>query len=149
MYISSKKYGTERGYSVAYRQWRADSHCSKLHGYALSFYFEFCCEDLDARNWVCDFGGFKTLKYKLDEWFDHTLLVAEDDPCFKIFENLHDNGLAKMVVVSKTGCEGIAEFLNEYISQIWLQENGYSGRVTVRKIIVSETESNSGGIINV
>ena len=38
-YISTKEY-KQLG-PVAYRQWRADSHCNKIHGYALSFKFEF------------------------------------------------------------------------------------------------------------
>lgn len=47
-YISTKTY-RQIG-SVAYRQWRADSHCHNLHGYALSFHFEFEADTLDARN---------------------------------------------------------------------------------------------------
>ena len=77
-YISTKTY-THLG-PVAYRQWRADSHCNLIHGYALSFHFEFETNDLDARNWVVDFGGLKPLKGNLEDWFDHTLLVAQDDP---------------------------------------------------------------------
>ena len=77
-YISTKTY-RQIG-PVAYRQWRADSHCRLIHGYALSFHFEFECDTLDARNWCMDFGGLKPLKALLEDWFDHTLLVAEDDP---------------------------------------------------------------------
>ena len=96
MFVSTKTYGAERGYAVAYRQWRADSHCRLIHGYALSFHFEFEADDLDARNWVCDFGGFRTLKETLDDWFDHTCLVAEDDPEFATFEDLHHRHLIKL-----------------------------------------------------
>lgn len=143
-YISTKTYSSERGYSVAYRQWRADTHCNRLHGYSLSFYFEFEANDLDARNWVVDFGGLRTLKDKLDEWFDHTCLVAEDDPEFSTFEELHRKKLLKMVVVERTGCEGLAKWLYDYLTEIWLVENGYGdGRVTVRKVEVRETPANS------
>ena len=58
-YISSKTY--KHLGPVAYRQWRAESHCNNIHGYALSFYFEFEAETLDARNWVMDFGGLRFL----------------------------------------------------------------------------------------
>jgi 6-pyruvoyltetrahydropterin/6-carboxytetrahydropterin synthase len=143
MYVSTKTYSTERGYSICYRQWRSDSHCSKLHGYALGFSFEFQSETLDVRNWVVDFGGLKSLKSKLDDWFDHTCLVALDDPEFSTFENLHKLGIIKMVAVEKTGCEGISEFLRDYITDIWLKENGYSDRVKLRKVEVRETASNS------
>jgi 6-pyruvoyltetrahydropterin/6-carboxytetrahydropterin synthase len=148
-FISTKTYGAERGYAVAYRQWRADTHCNKIHGYALSFHFEFECRDLDSRNWCVDFGGFKTLKEKLDDWFDHTLLVAQDDPEFQTFEMLHKKNLCKMVVVEKTGCEGLSEFLANYIQEIWMEENGYNdGRVKLRMVKVSETPSNSAMWIN-
>ena len=49
-YISTKTYNQIA--PVAYRQWKADSHCNNIHGYALSFHFEFESETLDARNWV-------------------------------------------------------------------------------------------------
>ncbi len=49
-YISTKTY--KQIGPVAYRQWRADSHCNLIHGYALSFHFEFECDTLDARNWT-------------------------------------------------------------------------------------------------
>lgn len=143
-FVSTKTYGHEKGYAVAYRQWRADTHCNLIHGYALAFHFEFEAEVLDQRNWVADFGGFKTLKENLDDWFDHTLLVAQDDPEFNTFEELHKKGLCKMVVVERTGCEGIAKWLADYINEIWLGDNGYSdGRVKLRMVKVSETPANS------
>ena len=61
-HISTKKYGHEVGLSTAFRQWRAHSHCSKLHGYSLAFKFEFGTNELDSTNWVVDFGGLKSLK---------------------------------------------------------------------------------------
>jgi 6-pyruvoyltetrahydropterin/6-carboxytetrahydropterin synthase len=143
-YISTKTYGAERGFAVAYRQWRADTHCNKLHGYALSFIFEFEADTLDFRNWVADFGGFRSLKEHLDEWFDHTCLVAEDDPELETFKMLHGKRLIKMVVVERTGCEGLSKWLYDYLEEIWLPENGYNdGRVRVRKVEVRETPANS------
>jgi 6-pyruvoyltetrahydropterin/6-carboxytetrahydropterin synthase len=144
-FISTKTYTAERGFAVAYRQWRAESHCNLIHGYSMGFHFEFECDDtdLDARNWVVDFGSLKTLKYNLDDWFDHTCLVAQDDPEFALFEQMHQKKLIKMVVVERTGCEGLAKFLADYINDIWLQENGYADRVKLRKVEVRETPSNS------
>lgn len=143
MFVSTKTYGAERGYAVAYRQWRADTHCNVLHGYALSFHLEFECEDLDARNWCVDFGSLRTFKDQLDAWFDHTCLVAQDDPEFCTFEELHRKGIIKMVVVERTGCEGLAKWLFDYLEEIWLPENGYHPRCRVRKVEVRETPSNS------
>lgn len=145
MFVSTKTYGAERGLAVAYRQWRADSHCRLIHGYAMGFHFEFECDDndLDARNWCVDFGGLKTLKDQLEDWFDHTLLVAQDDPEFKTFEDLHNRKLCKMVVVERTGCEGLAKWLFEYMSEIWIPDNGYKDRVRMRMVEVRETPANS------
>ena len=77
------------GFSTVFRQWKAETtHCKYLHGYGISFKLWFQ-GDLDDRNWVWDFGGMKRAKGKIDgmspkDWFDymfdHTFVVAEDDP---------------------------------------------------------------------
>jgi len=139
-YISTKTYN-QIG-PVAYRQWRADSHCNLIHGYALSFHFEFECDTLDARNWCLDFGGLKPLKGLLEDWFDHTLLVAQDDPMREHLLNLGKLKLAKITEVEKTGCEGIADFLYEYINTIFLKDYGEKDRVWCSKVEVRETDAN-------
>ena len=139
-YISTKTYN-QIG-PVAYRQWRADSHCNLIHGYALSFHLEFECDTLDARNWCMDFGGLKPLKGLLEDWFDHTLLVAQDDPMREHLLNLGKLKLAKITEVEKTGCEGIAAFLYEYINTIFLTNYGEKDRVWCSKVEVRETDSN-------
>lgn len=139
-YISTKTYN-QIG-PVAYRQWKADSHCNLIHGYALSFHFEFECDTLDARNWCMDFGGLKPLKDLLEDWFDHTLLVAQDDPMREHLLNLGKLKLAKITEVEKTGCEGIAAFLYEYINTIFLTNYGEKDRVWCSKVEVRETDSN-------
>lgn len=159
MYVSTKSYGPEEGFAVCYRQWRADRKsgkstgtvysrdeipgCCALHGYALSFYFEFNCETLDARNWVVDFGSLRPFKEFLKENFDHTMLVAEDDPEFDTLKNLHDIGLAKMVVVEATGCEALAKYLHGYLNEIFLDEHYPNTDIRCRKVEIRETPSNS------
>ena len=139
-FISTKTY--KQIGPVAYRQWRADSHCNLIHGYALSFHFEFESDTLDARNWVVDFGSLKPLKGLLEEWFDHTLLVAEDDPKKNELLRLGKLGLAKITMVERTGCEGIADWLYEYINTCWLKDYGYDERVWCCKVEVRETDAN-------
>ena len=141
-YISTKTYkhlGPE-----AYRQCRADSHCNLIHGYALSFHFEFEADTLDARNWVMDFGGLRPLKQNLEDWFDHTLLVADDDPQRDQLIALGKAGLAKITEVEKTGCEGLATWLYEYINTIFLPQYGKeeAARIWCCKVEVRETDSN-------
>ena len=144
-YVSTKAYN-QLG-PVAYRQWKAESHCNDLHGYALSFYFEFTSETLDARNWVIDFGSLKPLKDLLEEWFDHTLLVAQDDPMRNELLRLGEMKLAKITEVEKTGCEGIAAFLYEYINTIFLPSYGEAKRVWCTKVQVRETDANMAMVI--
>lgn len=146
MYVSTKRYDHNKGYSICYRQHKAESHCKFLHGYSLAFDFEFEAETLDVRNWVCDFGGFSTLKDFLDEYFDHTLLVAEDDPRLEEIKMLQTYGLAKVRIVAKTGCEGLAGFLYWWINETWMPDNGYGDRVHCRKVRVHETPSNSAWV---
>lgn len=144
--MGTKKFISTKTYDhlgpVAYRQWRADSHCNLIHGYALSFHFEFEADDLDARNWVVDFGSLKPLKGLLEDWFDHTLLVAQDDPERELLLELGKRGVAKITEVEKTGCEGLADFLYEYINDCWLKDYGYAGRVWCSRVEVRETPSN-------
>lgn len=160
MYVSTKYYGPEEGLSVCYRQWRADRKsgksktekysqteipgCCALHGYALGIYFEFMCDTLDSRNWVVDYGSLKPLKEFLKETFDHTMLVAQDDPHFEVFENLHNLALAKMVVVEATGTEAISKFLHEYVNEIFLPDYYPNRDIRCRKVSVRETPSNLG-----
>lgn len=144
----AKKYTSTKEYKeigpVAYRQWRADSHCNLVHGYALSFKFEFETDQLDARNWAMDYGGLKPLKALLEDWFDHTLLVAEDDPKRADFEALAAASLAKITWVEKTGCEGIADFLYEYVNTIFLPSYGSeeAARLWCSRVEVRETAAN-------
>ena len=141
-YISTKTY--KQIGPVAYRQWRSDSHCNLIHGYALSFHLEFESDTLDARNWVFDFGGLKPLRGVLEDWFDHTLLVAQDDPMKEELLRLGQLRLAKITVVEKTGCEGLADFIYEYINTIFLPNCGSSEaeRVWCCKVEVRETDAN-------
>ena len=139
-YTSTKEY--VQGFPCAYRQWKAQSHCNQIHGYAFTFKFYFSTNDLDAYNWVVDYGGLKPLKALLEDWFDHTLLMAVDDPQREEFLRLRDLGMAKITEVEKTGCEGIADFLYEYVNTIFLKDYGWGDRVWCTKVEVRETNSN-------
>jgi hypothetical protein len=50
--------------------------------------------------------------------------------------------LAKITEVEKTGCEGIADFLYEYINTIFLPNYGEKERVWCSKVEVRETDAN-------
>jgi 6-pyruvoyltetrahydropterin/6-carboxytetrahydropterin synthase len=90
-YYSTKTYGNDRGLSCCFRQWRAThSHCSTLHGYSIGIKLIFECDTLDDKNWCMDFGGLKEFKVWADYMFDHTLIVAEDDPMLEFFKHMNE-----------------------------------------------------------
>ena len=142
MFKSTKTYGHEIGLSACFRQWRADSHCRYLHGYALAVRFEFEADELDVRNWVVDFGSLKSLKGMLEDTFDHKLLVAEDDPMKDELCALAGLGVADVVVVPATGCERFAELIFQ-CAEVWLKDNGYSPRCRLVSVEVREHGANS------
>jgi len=129
-YLSTKTYGNDRGLSCCFRQWRSrHSHCSTLHGYSIGIKLVFESETLDDRNWVMDFGGLKAFKEWSEHMFDHTLVVAEDDPHLVFFRHMsnigdppvsgtgriesqvpHERGaLCDLRVVEAVGCEKFSE----------------------------------------
>lgn len=140
-YVSTKTYD-DLG-PVAYRQWRDEGNCRLIHGYALSFHFEFESDTLDARNWVVDFGGLRPLKEKLEEWFDHKLLVAEDDPHKDVLLKLDELKIAEVHLLPKLGCESLADMLYGYVNEIFLPDNGWGDRVWCCKVEVREKGANS------
>lgn len=107
----TKTYGHERGLSCAFRQWRAESHCHYIHGYALSFKFVFEADKLDAKGWVLDFGALKPIREELEQNFDHVLAIAADDPKHEVFFNLAFGGSARVKVFEDgVGCEKFAKY---------------------------------------
>ena len=138
------------GFSTVFRQWKAETtHCKFVHGYGISFkvYFE---GDLDERNWVWDFGGMKRAKTKIDgkspkEWmdymFDHTLVVAEDDPELKAFQQMDTAGVAQVRVIPATGAEKFAEYIYTKLNKFVDTET--EGRVRVTKVKFMEHGKNA------
>jgi 6-pyruvoyltetrahydropterin/6-carboxytetrahydropterin synthase len=141
-YQSTKRYGHEIGLSCAFRQWKAHSHCSLIHGYALAVKFTFEASELDRCGWVVDFGALKSLKGLLEDQFDHTLLVSEDDPHKDEICALSGLGIANVQVVEATGCEAFARLIFE-CTEVWLQDNGFSPRCWVASVEVAEHGANS------
>ena len=138
------------GFSTVFRQWKAeDTHCRFLHGYGISFkvYFE---GELDHRNWVWDFGGMKRAKTKIDgmspkAWmdymFDHTTILAEDDPYIEVVKKLQDKGLIQLRVIEATGAEKFAEYIYNKLNDFVHEET--EGRVRVTKVKFMEHGKNA------
>ena len=138
------------GFSTVFRQWKAtDTHCRFVHGYGISFkvYFE---GDLDERNWVWDFGGMKRAKTQIDgmspkAWmdymFDHTLIVADDDPFKNAFIEMGEAGAAQVRVIPATGAEKFAEYIYTKLNSFVQEET--EGRVRVTKVKFMEHGKNA------
>jgi 6-pyruvoyltetrahydropterin/6-carboxytetrahydropterin synthase len=138
------------GFSTVFRQWKAeDTHCRFLHGYGISFkvYFE---GELDHRNWVWDFGGMKRAKTQIDgkspkEWmdymFDHTVIVAEDDPGIKGFQTMDQLGVIQLRIIEATGAEKFSEYIFNKLNEFVKTET--KDRVRVTKVKFMEHGKNA------
>jgi 6-pyruvoyltetrahydropterin/6-carboxytetrahydropterin synthase len=138
------------GFSTVFRQHKAENtHCRFIHGYGISFkvYFE---GELDGRNWVWDFGGMKRAKTQIDgmnpkEWmeymFDHTTIIAEDDPFLEAFRKMDDVGAAQIRVIPATGAERFSEYIFNKLNEFVQEET--EGRVRVTKVKFMEHGKNA------
>ena len=138
------------GFSTVFRQWKAEgTHCKYLHGYGISFrvWFE---GDLDERNWVWDFGGMKRAKGTIDgknpkEWmdymFDHTTVVAEDDPGLGGFKTMDQLGIIQLRILPAVGAEQFAKYIFEKLNTFVQEET--SGRVSVVRVEFMEHAKNT------
>ena len=142
MYHVTKHYPHSLGLSACFRQWKAKSHCNQLHGYALAFTFEFRAADLDARNWVIDYGSMRPLKSWLEDTFDHRLLYSADDPERDLILDVARRKVANVLELERVGCEAFAKLAFDK-ARVWLTEIGLSPRVQITKVTVAEHEGNS------
>jgi 6-pyruvoyltetrahydropterin/6-carboxytetrahydropterin synthase len=155
-FYSTKTYGNDRGLSCCFRQWRSThSHCSLLHGYSIGIRLVFEADTLDCRNWVMDFGGLKKFKQWAEYMFDHTMLIAEDDPHLEMFKKMSEIndgyknlGVADLRIVPAVGCEKFAEMAYNKMAEIIEEMKAdntiiVNGSVRVKSVEVFEHESNS------
>jgi 6-pyruvoyltetrahydropterin/6-carboxytetrahydropterin synthase len=138
------------GFSTVFRQWKAEgTHCRFLHGYGVSFrvWFE---GELDERNWVWDFGGMKRAKGTIDgmnpkAWmdymFDHTTIIAEDDPFITAFKEMERAGVAQIRVIPAVGAEQFAKYIFEKLNTFVQEET--NGRVKVARVEFMEHNKNT------
>jgi 6-pyruvoyltetrahydropterin/6-carboxytetrahydropterin synthase len=138
------------GFSTVFRQWKAEgTHCKYLHGYGVSFkvWFE---GELDERNWVWDFGGMKRAKGNIDgknpkEWmdymFDHTTIVATDDPGIGGFRTMNQLGIIQLRELEAVGAEQFAKYVFEKLNTFVQEET--DGRVSVIRVEFAEHNKNT------
>lgn len=149
-FLSTKMYGTDRGLSCCFRQWRSThSHCAQLHGYAIGVKLVFECESLDECNWVMDFGGLKEIKNWLEQMFDHTMCIAIDDPLLTFWQEMATNPdtahAINLRVVPAVGCERFAELIFDYVTQYFNEHRStlLNPTVQLKSVEVFEHGANS------
>lgn len=143
-YQSIKTYAHSVGLSCCFRQWRSESHCNQLHGYALKVQLTWE-GDLDYRNWVKDFGELGHVKRFLEGTFDHKTLVAADDPNIQLFKDMNDSGILDMIVLEDVGMEKFAEYIFR-TAQFMFGGRSDQGQSKLVSVQVWEHEGNSAKV---
>ena len=96
---------------------------------------------LDEKNWVWDFGGMKRAKGTIDgmnpkAWmdymFDHTMIVAEDDPFLESFKLMDRAGAAQVRILPAVGAEKFAEYIFNKLQEFIHTET--EGRVRIHRV---------------
>jgi 6-pyruvoyltetrahydropterin/6-carboxytetrahydropterin synthase len=77
----------------------------------------------------------------MDYMFDHTFLVAEDDPFKDSFLAMNEAGAAQVRVIPATGAERFAQFIFEKLNPFIKEET--EGRVKVIRVEFREHGKNS------
>lgn len=137
-YRSSKRF---RNLPCSHRQWRHPGHCRFIHGYSREITLWFEASALTDTGFVVDFGSLKVLKAWLEEMFDHTMLINEDDPEREAFEALHERGVCDLRVMPNVGMEGTAHYVYEYAQKVLDEQTG--GRAWVVEVECRENDKNA------
>jgi 6-pyruvoyltetrahydropterin/6-carboxytetrahydropterin synthase len=125
-----------------HRTWQHPGKCAYLHGYERSFEVEFACTTLEeGTGFVVDLGDLKEVRSLLQAQFDHTTLIASDDPEREVFERLDRSRVIDLRIMESTGMEGSAEWVYDTVNQ-YIRERT-AGRVWVVAVTSRETRKNS------
>ncbi len=89
-----------------------------------------------------EFGGLKSVKAWLEDMFDHTMLLNEDDPLIPEFQALEEKGACKLRILPNVGMESTAKFVYEKVNGMVTEMT--NGRVWVSRVEVRENDKNSG-----
>jgi len=77
----------------------------------------------------------------MDYMFDHTVIVAEDDPELDGFKSMNEHGVAQVRIVPATGAEKFAEFIFHKLNNFVKTET--QERVIVRSVEFMEHGKNT------
>ena len=77
----------------------------------------------------------------MDYMFDHTMIIAEDDPEVEAFKQMDQAGVAQVRVIPATGAEKFAEYIYHKLNDFVKTET--DGRVKVTKVKFAEHGKNA------
>ncbi len=139
LFTSTKTY---TNLPCAHRQHAHPGHCRFIHGYSRSIKFYFAARELTQdTQFVVDFGDLKAVKQWLEDMFDHTMLINENDPERELFEEMHKRGVCDLRVMPNVGMEGTSKYVFMHVDPLIRERT--NGRAWVWKIETRENDKNS------
>jgi 6-pyruvoyl-tetrahydropterin synthase len=102
-----------------HRSWANQGKRFFLHGYERTFEVEFACAETEPDTGeVVDSIAVREIRAALRYQFDHTTLIAVDDPQRDLFELLAERGVIDLRIMDNTGMEGSAAWVFDAAEQI-------------------------------
>jgi 6-pyruvoyltetrahydropterin/6-carboxytetrahydropterin synthase len=83
----------------------------------------------------------KQPKVWMDYMFDHTMIIAEDDPELRAFQQMDTAGVAQVRVIPATGAEKFSEYIYNKLNEFVKTET--DNRVKVIKVKFMEHGKNA------
>jgi 6-pyruvoyl-tetrahydropterin synthase len=124
-----------------HRSWANQGKRFFLHGYERTFGIEFACTETEPDSGVVlESGSVKEVRAALRHQFDHTTLIARNDPQRDLFELLAERGVIDLRIMDNTGMEGSAAWVFDTVERIVGLATG--GRVWVSRVDASESRNN-------
>ncbi len=124
-----------------HRSWSRQDKRFFLHGYERMFEIEFACAEIEPRSGlVVDTRCLKDVRAALRHQFDHTTLIAVDDPQRGLFGQLADQGVIDLRIMDSTGMGGAAAWVFDTTERIVGQAT--AGRVWASRVQARESRNN-------
>jgi 6-pyruvoyltetrahydropterin/6-carboxytetrahydropterin synthase len=125
-----------------HRSWTKEGKRYFLHGYERTFEIEFACAQTEpGTGLVLGPDAVEEIRSALRKQFDHTTLIAADDPERDLFELLAARGVIDLRIMDNTGMERSAAWVFDTVESIVVRAT--EGRVWVSQIKARESHSNA------